>query len=374
MSVPIGMGGPIVIGAGGTGGHMFPAAALAQVLRDRGRTVVLMTDSRTEDRARSLFPDSEIYVLPSAGVAGRGLVRSGLALGSLMRGTFAARRIFRKIKPSAVVGFGGYPSVPPVLASRFVNPRPLIILHEQNAVLGRANRRLARRADVLALSFEHTQSIPEGTTSVLTGNPVRPEIAARQGASYEPPHFGPIRLLVLGGSLGAKIFSDVVPAALAKLPHDVRSRLIVTQQAREDGAAAVRDFYRQEMIEAEVAPFFNDVASLLTNAHLVISRSGASSIAELAAIGRPSLLVPLPAAIDDHQTENCRALVEHQGAIWMPQPMFTAALLAQVLGHFFAEPFRLAAMARDAQKLARPHAAADLADLIERQLHQRAAA
>ena len=355
----------IVIAAGGTAGHMFPALALAQELRARGRNVALMTDSRAADRARALFPSAEIFVLPGAGLAGRGLLRGILALFALARGMMAARRIFRAVPTCAVVGFGGYPSVPPLLAARSLTPRPILLLHEQNAVLGRANRFLARRSDLLALSFAATQRIPAGANTEVTGNPVREEIAAHQGEHYDPPIAGPIRLLVLGGSLGASVFSEIVPAALALLHPDLRARLVVTQQARADSVEAVRAFYRQAKIEAEIAPFFADVAPLIAAAHLVISRSGASAVAELAAIGRPALLVPLPGAIDDHQTENCRPLVQQHGAIWMPQPMFTVPLLAQVLGQFLAEPARLAGMADAIHRLARPHAAEDLADLVE---------
>jgi len=361
----------IVIAAGGTGGHMFPALALAQTLLDRGRSVALITDRRAAARARTLFPSGEIHVLPSAGLAGRGIWRGILALGALAHTTLAARRILRKTPPLAVIGFGGYPSAPPVLAARFMDHRPLILLHEQNAVLGRANRLLARFADLLALSFAVTSRIPFGVKTTVTGNPVRCEITVRMGSPYQSPEFGSIRLLVLGGSLGAKVFSDVVPAALAKLPEELRARLIVTQQAREEDAAAVSEFYRAMGIAAQVAPFFEDVARLLADAHLVISRSGASSVAELAVIGRPSILVPLPAAIDDHQTANCRALVECQAAIWMPQPMLNASLLSTLLSEFLAEPAKLASMAAAAHAFSRPNAARDLADLIDTRLAER---
>ena len=365
----------IVIAAGGTGGHMFPALALAQTLRERGRLVALITDVRTAERARALFAPGEVYVLPSAGLAGRGVLRGILALGTLARGTLAARRIFRAAPPLAVVGFGGYPSVPPVLAARFLDHRPpLIMLHEQNAVLGRANRMLSRFADLLALSFANTSRIPPFTKTAVTGNPVRGEIAAKAGTPYLPPEFGPIRLLVLGGSLGARVFNDVVPAALGRLPEDLRSRLVVIQQARAEDVGNVREAYRTARIEAQVEPFFHDVAGLLTDAHLVISRSGASSVAELAIIGRPSILVPLPAAIDDHQTANCKALVERQGAIWMPQPMLNVSLLTTLLDEFLTAPAKLASMAAAARDFAHPNAARDLADLIDAHLSRRIAA
>jgi len=364
----------IVIAAGGTGGHMFPALALAQTLIERGRRVALITDVRTAERARALFTLGEVHVLPSAGLAGRGTLRGFLAVGTLARGALAARRVFLAAPPLAVIGFGGYPSVPPVLAARFLDRRPLILLHEQNAVLGRANRRLARFADLLALSFPTTERVPPGTKTAVTGNPVRSEIAERLGLPYLPLQFGPVRLLVLGGSLGAKIFSDVVPAAIARLPEDLRSRLIITQQARAEDVDNVRAAYRTAGIEAQVAPFFDDVAGLLADAHLVISRSGASSVAELAVIGRPSILVPLPGAIDDHQTANCKALVEHQGAIWLPQPMLNASLLSTLLDEFLTAPPRLAAMAAAAHDFARPNAARDLADLIDTRLAERSIA
>jgi UDP-N-acetylglucosamine--N-acetylmuramyl-(pentapeptide) pyrophosphoryl-undecaprenol N-acetylglucosamine transferase len=368
------MSGPIIIAAGGTGGHMFPALALARLLRTRGHEVKLMTDQRAAKMAQLVFAPGNVYVLPGAGIAGRGLLRGVAALGALARGVMAARKIFLQSPPCAVIGFGGYPSVAPVFAARFVKPRPLIVLHEQNAVFGRANRRLAGMADVVALTFETTLKLPSGAKTVITGNPVRDEIAAKSDVPYDAPVSGPIRLLIIGGSLGAKVFSKLVPPALAALPEELRGRLVVTQQAREDSLNAVPNFYQTAGIEARVSSFFEDVAGLMANAHLVISRAGASSVAEIAAIGRPAILIPLPDAIDDHQTENCRALVKHQAAVWMPQPMLNSDLLATLLADFLAAPERLAAMAKAAHDMARLNATHNLADLIEQRLAARIAA
>jgi UDP-N-acetylglucosamine--N-acetylmuramyl-(pentapeptide) pyrophosphoryl-undecaprenol N-acetylglucosamine transferase len=368
------MSGPIIIAAGGTGGHLFPALALAEALLARGFAVAIMTDLRTAAKTRELFTAGKVHVLPGAGIAGRDAWRAASAVLALARGWWAARKIMRATPPMAVIGFGGYPSVAPVLAARSLRPRPAILLHEQNAVLGRANRLLARFADALALSFPATKCVPNHIASQITGNPLRGAILAARNSEYHAPIAGPIHLLILGGSLGAKVFSEMVPGALTKLNPVLRERLIVTQQARADSVEQVRTFYRNHHINAEVAPFFTDVAGLLARTHLVISRSGASSIAELTTTGRPSILVPLPGAIDDHQTENCRDLVQRQGAIWIPQPMFNQTMLAAILAGLLTDPAKLAAMAQNARAQALPDAANTLADLVQTTINQRMAA
>ena len=366
---------PIVIAAGGTGGHFYPAEALAAALVARGQWVVLMTDARSGGLKSQVFDPRNQYVLPGAGIAGRGLVRGVKAVGALAAGVVKARGLLARLRPAAIVAFGGYPSVPPVLAARLLRGAPPVILHEQNAVLGRANRFLSRRARVLALSFPGTKGIPAGVDQVVTGNPVRPAVSALAEASYEAPRpathdgslaGGSIRLLVLGGSLGARVFSDVVPAALARLPDALRGRLAVVQQCRAEDLARVRDAYATAGISAELAPFFDDVADRLRGAHLVIARAGASTVTELAIAGRPSILVPLPGAIDDHQTANARSLAEAGGAWVMPQPTFTAEALAERLENLFPDPGALALAAVNARAAARPGAAQRLADLVER--------
>ncbi len=358
---------PIVIAAGGTGGHLFPAEALAAALVARGRRVVLMTDARTAGRAGAAFEGRERLVISGAGIAGRGVRRGLAAVAALAAGTLQARRAFEGLNAAAVVGFGGYPSVAPVLAAAtLARPRrPAVLLHEQNAVLGRANRFLARRADVLALGFADTARVPAGVATVVTGNPVRPAIlAAAAGATT------PRTLLVLGGSLGARVFSDVVPEAVARLAPARRGELSIVQQCRAEDIERVRSTYAGLGVAAELSVFFADVASLLAGARLVIARAGASTVAELAAVGRPAILVPLPHAIDDHQSANARALAEAGGATVMAQVGFTPEALAEVLERLLADPSALDTMAAAAIRVGHGEAAATLADLVEQ--HMRA--
>jgi UDP-N-acetylglucosamine--N-acetylmuramyl-(pentapeptide) pyrophosphoryl-undecaprenol N-acetylglucosamine transferase len=355
---------PIVIAAGGTGGHFFPAEALAAELVARGHRIVLMTDARSGGLASPTFAGREQYVIRGAGIAGRGPWRGAKAIGSLAVGVVQARGILARIGAGAVVGFGGYPCVAPVLAAGLLRRRPVVILQEQNAVLGRANRFLARRADVLALGFEDTKRVPAGTRTEVTGNPVRPAIAALAQTSYVAAT-DRIRLLVLGGSLGARVLSDTVPAALRSLPDALRARLSVVQQTRPEDLDRVKAAYAADAIPAELSPFFPDVAARLVAAHLVIARAGASTVAELAVAGRPSILVPLPGAIDDHQSANARALAEAGGAWVVPQLQFTPAFLAERLGDLLADPAVLAQAAVRARGQARADAAVRLADLVE---------
>ena len=272
---------PVVIAAGGTGGHFFPAEALAAELVSRGHRVVLMTDARSAALKSAVFAGREQFVLRGAGIAGRGAARAARALLALAAGTLQARRILKTLDAAAIVGFGGYPSVAPVLAAHSLRRRPVLVLQEQNAVLGRANRFLSRYADFLALGVAGTRGVPVGVITEITGNPVRPAIGALAGGGYMPP-VDCIQLLVVGGSLGARVFSDVVPQALADLPAELRARLVVTQQCRVEDLARVRAIYKAANIAADLAPFFNDVAARLEKAHLVIGRAGASTCALLA--------------------------------------------------------------------------------------------
>ena len=361
---------PIAIAAGGTGGHLFPAEALAAELVARGRRVVLMTDRRTSDAA---FAGRERYVVRGAGIAGRGLVRAAGAAVGIATGTVQARSILARLDAAVLVGFGGYPSVAPVLATRLLTHRPAILLHEQNAVLGRANRMLSRFADTLALSHADTSRVPAGAKTIVTGNPVRPAILAVAGSIYQPPA-GELRLLVLGGSLGARVFSEVVPPALAALPDALRARLRVTQQCRAEDLERVRAAYAASGVAAELAPFFADVAQKLERAHLVIARAGASTVAELAVAGRPALLVPYPFATDDHQTANARALVDASAAWLMPQPAFTVTALAKRLESLLGNPASLGKAASRAASLGHADAAEKLADLVEEKIAQESVA
>ncbi len=355
---------PIALAAGGTAGHLFPALAAGRVLAGRGHRIVLLTDQRVAARAAAEAPGWELHVIASAAVAGRGaMAKAGAGL-TLARGTVQVVRLLARLRPAAVVGFGGYPSVPPVLAAHLVSPRPAILLHEQNAVLGGANRFLAARADRLALSHAATARVPAGVASVVTGNPVRPEIAALAGRPYTTPGDG-FDLLVVGGSLGARVFADVVPAALAMLAPAERARIRLVQQARAEDAARVGEALAALGMAAEVAPFLTDMPARLARAHLVVARAGATTVAELAVAGRPAILVPLPGAVDADQALNAATLAE-AGAAWpVAQPEFTPAALAARLSEFLAQPQRLAAAAAAAASLGRPAAAETLADEVE---------
>jgi UDP-N-acetylglucosamine--N-acetylmuramyl-(pentapeptide) pyrophosphoryl-undecaprenol N-acetylglucosamine transferase len=346
-----------MIAAGGTGGHFFPAEALATELVARGHRVALMTDTRAAAKLPPVFAGGEVFVLRGAGIAGRGLRRGALAVGALAMGTLAAHRLLGKMEPAVIVGFGGYPTVAPVTATRFMANPPPVVLHEQNAVLGRANRAMAKRAKILALSFAQTAKLPGGVATALTGNPVR------AGFTPGPPpaHEG-INLLVLGGSLGARVFSDAVPTALAALPAALRARLRIVQQCRAEDLDRVTAAYAESGIAAELSAFFPDVAARLAAADLVISRAGASTIAELAAAGRPAILVPLPGAIDDHQTANAGALCG-AGAAWLI-PQTNIGTLGDRLAALLADPAALIRAGSAAAALARPDAAARLADLV----------
>ncbi len=355
---------PIAIAAGGTGGHLFPAEALAAELSARGERIVLFTDARSAAFDSPAFANAERFVLKGEGIAGRSPLRAARGAALLASGMLTARRLLKELDASAVVGFGGYPAIPPALAALSLGKRrPALILHEQNAVLGRANRALALRAELLALAYEETARVPEGARTRWVGNPVRPALAALAGAGY-PPADGPLRLLVTGGSLGARVFADLVPAAIAALPEPIRARLLIAQQCRVEDLERVRTAYSETGIPVELSPFFPDIAGRLAGAHLVIARAGASTVAEIACAGRPSLLVPLPSAIDNHQVANARALEAAGAALVLPQATTNPARLTQLLAEWLGSPERLAEAARHAASLARPQAARELADLV----------
>ncbi|MGH7050057.1 MAG: undecaprenyldiphospho-muramoylpentapeptide beta-N-acetylglucosaminyltransferase [Acetobacteraceae bacterium] len=350
--------GPVVIAAGGTAGHVFPAAALSQVLGARGIRSVVLTDRRA---ALHDFGAAERHVIAGSGFAGRGLLRVPAALMATARGTLAAWRLMKDLRPAAVIGFGGYPSLAPVFAARLLRPRPIIVLHEQNAVLGRANRALAPLADRIAVSFAATRHAP--AASIVTGNPVRPAVTAlveRCGAA--PKGKQQTRLLVLGGSLGARALADLVPDALAEL--SARDRLRVAQQCRAEDLARVEGRYDAAGIAAELAAFFADLPERMAWADLVIARAGASTIAELSAIGRPSILIPLPGAIDDHQRANAAALTAAGGAVMLEQAGLTSERLRAAVAGLLDDPGRLRQMADAARQFGRPQAGEELADLV----------
>jgi UDP-N-acetylglucosamine--N-acetylmuramyl-(pentapeptide) pyrophosphoryl-undecaprenol N-acetylglucosamine transferase len=361
---------PIVIAAGGTGGHLFPAEALASELLARGRRIALMTDSRPAGSQSSVFAGQDSFVISGAGIAGHGPLRAAKATLLLGRGVLEARRILVRLNAAAIVGFGGYPCVAPVLAAGLMRHRPTVILHEQNAVLGRANRMMSRYADRLALSFAATERVPNVAT-VVTGNPVRRVIAALADLPYMPPS-NAVRLLVLGGSLGARVFSDVVPAAIVSLPAELLSRITIVQQCRPEDLGRVKAAYDLAGINVELASFFPDVAEKLASAHLVVARAGASTVAELAVAGRPAILVPLPGAIDDHQSANARALADARGASVIAQRDFSPDALRERLAALLASPDMLNHAALAARCIAQPDATARLADVVEDLMRQEA--
>ena len=352
----------IVLATGGTGGHVFPAEALAGELEARGVPFELITDSRGRQWQGALSR-RPIHYIHSASPSGS-MPRRLRAMPELGWGFMQAWRLLGRIAPAAVVGFGGYATVPTLMAARL--RRLPIMLHEQNAVLGKANRLALSAASRIATSFAQVRFLPVGDSrSALVGNPVRGPIRAMRETPYRAPAPGRvIDLLVFGGSQGAAVFSQIVPQALLALPAELRARVRLVQQCRQEDLPAVRAQYTQAGVVAETAPFFNDMAQRLAGAHLVIARSGSSSVSELAVIGRPSILVPFPHAVDDHQTANARAFEAAGGCLVIPQPEFTADRLARELAALFGSPDRLTSMATAAHRAGRPDAAARLADIV----------
>ena len=350
-----------VIAAGGTGGHMFPAEALARALSARGWRIVLATDARGEDYAKD-FPAEEKLSLDAATISLRHPIQ---AVGGLMRilaGRRKAMAAFRRLRPDIVVGFGGYPSLPALLAAKGQGvPR---VIHEQNAVLGRVNRQLCRGVDLVACAFPTLKKAPPTLRPIVVGNPVRADIGALYRKPY-PDATAALRVLVTGGSQGARLLSEITPAAIAALPEEIRLRLRVEQQTRMESLEFARQTYAKAGVEAEISPFFRNMAARLAGAHLVIGRAGASTVCELATAGRPSILVPLAIAADDHQRYNAKLLTDADAALAIAEHNFTAENLTAALLHLLSSPARLKAMAAAAHGVAQPEAAERLADLVE---------
>jgi UDP-N-acetylglucosamine--N-acetylmuramyl-(pentapeptide) pyrophosphoryl-undecaprenol N-acetylglucosamine transferase len=354
----------VLLAAGGTGGHLFPAEALAEALAGRGLAVDLATDERAERYGRQ-FPARQIHIVPSATLRGRGVISIARTGAVLAFGLLRAHSLLGRIRPAAVVGFGGYPTVPPVLAATL--RRVPTIIHEQNAVMGRANKLLAPRVSRIALTFSGVlDRMPAlAGKAAHTGNPVRPAVAAAAATPYPALQSdGLFRLLVFGGSQGARIMAEIVPAAIERLDPALRVRLLLAQQARSEDMAQVRQNYARLNISAEVAPFFPDLPARIAAAHLVVSRSGASTVAELAAIGRPGILVPLPHALDQDQHANAAVLERVSGAIRLRQDDFTPERLASEIAGLATDPQRLGAMAVAARSAGAIDAAERLADLV----------
>jgi len=355
----------ITLAAGGTGGHMVPAHALAAELKARGHGVMLITDDRGA-KIPGLFEDIPTHILP-AGRLGGGPIGMLKAMRSVLAGRRLAKALYREFTPDAVVGFGGYPAFPALLAASSLNIPT--ILHEQNAVLGRVNRWVASDAAAIATAYPEVERLKRAYRSKveLVGNPVR-ESVARLGTMPFPEFddTAPLKILVTGGSQGATILGQVVPDALGQLPPKLRHRLQVMQQCRADDIEAVRQRYAALNIPAELLTYIEDMPDRLAEAHLVIARAGASTIAELTAAGRPAILVPLPIATDDHQTANAREMARAGGARIIPQDEFTSEALSAQIAAIAGDAQALSNAAERALAVGRPHATSDLADLVER--------
>jgi UDP-N-acetylglucosamine--N-acetylmuramyl-(pentapeptide) pyrophosphoryl-undecaprenol N-acetylglucosamine transferase len=352
----------VLLAAGGTGGHLFPALALADALQKRGAAIELAPDARA---AHFEFPARAVHIIPSATLRGTDPFNVVLTAAMLTVGTGKAWAMLGRVRPAAVVGFGGYPTVPPLWAAA-LRGIPTVV-HEQNGVMGRANRALAPRVTKIATGFRTLAKLdPRWQAKIaFTGNPVRREEIAAAATPYAAPEAGGrLRLLVFGGSQGARVMSDIVPKAMELIPAALLVRLSIVQQARAEDADEVRAIYAQHSVAAEVAPFFADLPQRLAAAHLVIARSGASTVAELSAIGRPAILVPLPHALDQDQYINAGVLAEAGGAIRFEQRDFTPQRLAAEIAGLAGDPDRLARMAQAAKSAGTLDAAERLADLV----------
>ncbi len=350
------------IAAGGTGGHMFPAQALAEAMLEKGWRVKLTTDARGA-RYVGGFPDAvEIEEIASATFA-RGGMKAKLSVPFKIAGGIAdAARQMRRETPNVVVGFGGYPAVPAMAAATLLkHPR---MIHEQNGVLGRVNKFFAKRVDVVACGTWPT-TLPDGVEGVHVGNPVRASVLEKAAAMYISPGDYPMQILVIGGSQGARILSDVVPEAISRLPEEQRALLRISHQARGEDEARVRTFYENQGIDADVQPFFDDVPRRMSEAQLVISRSGASSVADISVVGRPSILIPFAAATGDHQTANAQGLVEAGAAVVVPEAELTPEKLHAEISKVLDNPDLALQMALAAIQFGRPDAAQALAGIVE---------
>jgi len=352
----------IIVAAGGTGGHLFPAEALAAELEGRGFQVHLFTDVRAH-RFINHFSDSHIHIIPSATIKGKNPFALARTAWQLWRGICRSRQLLKQLQPTLVVGFGGYPTLPPLYsATRLKIPT---MIHEQNAVMGRANRFLSSRVNAIAGGFLKKQGIHSDKITI-TGNPLRQDVIDAATIPYQPStEKEDFNLLVFGGSQGASVFSSVVPQALALMSPLERVRLKITQQARAADLEALRLAYAALEIEADIAPFFNPMATKIAQAHLVIARAGASSVAEMAAIGRPSLLVPYPGALDHDQAENAQLLASKGGAQIIQEHDLNAKILADFLKNMMHDCQKLEEMAAKAKQAGQLQATRNLADLAE---------
>ena len=352
----------ILLAAGGTGGHLFPAAALAAALAERGAPVELATDDRALKYGKD-FPARAVHAIPSATPTGAGALNKARAAAMLAVGVAVALVKLRRIRPRAVVGFGGYPTVPPVFAAALL--RIPTVLHEQNAVMGRANRFLSPRVNVIASGFPELKAVSPAIRAKTryTGNPVRPAVVAASATSYPDFAGGRLKVLVTGGSQGARVMADVVPEALALMSPEERGRIRLTMQARGEDKSRVAAACARMSFPVDIAEFFTDLPQRMADAHLVVGRAGASTVSELAVIGRPAVLVPFPHALDQDQSANAAALAGKGGATVLPQTEFTPARLAEIFRAALAAPERLVTAAKAAKSVGVLDAAERLADV-----------
>lgn len=356
----------IVISSGGTGGHLFPAQALADELAQRHYQIVLVTDERGL-KWRDQFKNAVLHKTMSGTTEQHGALNRLRALFQLAIGTAQAWLLLGRYRPKVVIGFGGYPTLPTMFSAILRNPRTC--LHEQNGVMGRANRLISPRVDAIALSLPNPLGLRDGDKpkSEVTGNPVRQSVIELRDRAYPAlDRESQIQLLVFGGSQGAHLFSTLIPKALTLLPETLQRRLIVTQQCRSEDESRIRSAYADVGMSVEVAPFFDDLPRRIADSHLVISRSGASTVSELSVIGRPALLVPLSSALDGDQAANAAHFVKASAGWLFDESDLTAKLLADKLTELFESPHLLVAAAASARMLGRPNAVQSLADLVER--------
>ncbi len=358
----------VVLAAGGTGGHLFPAYALAEELARRGVDVDLMTDSRALLYGQD-FPARNTYKLPAATISGRSPVNLAKSGFTMLTGLREAHRLMGELRPSVVVGFGGYPSFAPLVAAAL--RRVPTIVHEQNAVLGRANRLLARRADIIATSFQQVELVPEVARDKITlvGNPVRDDVIRASSHHYFPAStIGEFTLVVFGGSQGARLFSDLMPEALGLLDDQLKKRLRLVQQCRPEDLDRVRLAYDALGISSNLNSFFEDLPQIIARSHLVVARAGASTVAELAVLGRPSILVPLSHSVDNDQLYNATRLADAGGGWFINEAELSAQSMAEYLSYLMMQPQVLSTAAEAAQRLARPDAVKKFADLVVAQM------
>ncbi len=353
----------LVIAAGGTGGHMFPAQALAEEMLARGWRVKLATDARGARYAGGFPPAVTRQVTAAASMAQGGVLAKLAAPFAIAWGTLTSLIAMRRDRPACVAGFGGYPALPAMIAATILRlPR---LIHEQNGVLGRVNRAFAARVNAVACGVWPTE-VPDDARVIHTGNPVREAVLAQGEATYVPPGAHPMSVLVIGGSQGAGMFARILPAALALLPAELRARIRLAQQVRPEDMARAQDAFAGLGVAAELRAFFDDVPERLAEATLVISRAGAGSIADITVIGRPAILIPYPHATDDHQAANAAGLVQSGGAFMIREEALTPEALAGHVAAILSDPEGAEAMAEASHAQGRPGATNELAELVER--------